>query len=179
MQKQTGKEIKVSDQKHIESRTDSLGVIEYVNDYFLEISGYSEAELIGRPHNVVRHPDMPKVLFKMIWKRINKGENIRAIIKNLAKDGRYYWVITEFEPKIDPVTNIIISHTAFKRHVSQKTISTITPIYQKLLEIEEKHNMQASEDYLLEYLEKNNTTYDELIDKLIADKGIFQRLLQL
>ena len=172
-------EIKLTDKQSIVSRTDSLGVIEYGNDYFQEISGYSEAELVGRPHNIVRHPDMPKVVFKMMWERISKGEDIRAIIKNLAKDGSYYWVLTEFEPKIDPVTNKILSHTAFRRHVPQRAINAIAPIYKKLLEIEKEHNMQSSEKYLLEFLEKNNTTYDEYIEKLMSHKGIFKRLLRL
>jgi len=172
-------EIKLSDKRYIVSRTDSLGVIEYGNDYFHEICGYSEAELVGKPHNIIRHPDMPKVLFKLMWERINKGEDIRAIVKNLAKDGSYYWVVTEFEPKIDPVTNKIVSHTAFRRYVPQKAINTIAPIYKKLLEIEQEQNVQTSEAYLLEFLEKNNTTYDEYIEKLIARKGIFKRLLRL
>ena len=172
-------EIKLSDKQYIVSRTDSLGVIEYGNDYFHEICGYSEAELVGRPHNIVRHPDMPKVLFKMMWERISKGGDIRAIVKNLAKDGSFYWVVTEFEPKIDPVTNKILSHTAFRRHVPQRAINAIAPIYQTLLEIEKEHNVQASEDFLLEFLEKNNTTYDAYVEKLISPKGIFKRLLRL
>jgi len=172
-------EIKLSDTQYILSRTDSLGVIEYANEYFEEICGYSEAELIGRPHSIVRHPDMPKVLFKMMWERINKGEDIRAIVKNLAKDGSYYWIVTEFESKIDPVTNRIVSHTAFGRCVPQKAINTIAPIYKKILEIEKEHNIQASEDYLLEFLEKNNTTYNEYVEKLISSKGILKHLLRL
>ncbi len=171
-------EIKLSDKQYIVSRTDSLGVIEYGNDYFHEISGYSEAELIGKPHNIVRHPDMPKVLFKMMWERINKGKNIKAIVKNLAKDGSFYWIVTAFESKIDPVTNRIISHTAFGRHVPQKAINAIAPIYKKLLEIEKEHSVQASEKYLLEFLETDNTTYDEYVEKLIANKGIFKRFLR-
>ena len=62
----------------------------YGNDYFVEISGYSEAELIGKPHNIIRHPDMPRVVFKMMWERIKRGENIMALVKNLAKDKKSY-----------------------------------------------------------------------------------------
>ncbi|MEN8302736.1 MAG: PAS domain-containing protein [Campylobacterota bacterium] len=172
-------EIKLDDNRYTVSRTDSLGVIEYADDYFEEISGYSEAELIGRPHSIVRHPDMPKVVFKIMWEEINKGENIKTIIKNLAKDGSYYWVVADFESKIDPVTNKIVSHTAFERPIPKKAVKSITPIYQKLLEIEKEHNLQASEDYLLVYLEKNNTTYDELVEKLISKKSLFEHLLRL
>ncbi|MEA2111286.1 MAG: PAS domain-containing protein [Campylobacterota bacterium] len=83
-------EIVLDPKQYIVSKTDRKGVIEYGNEYFVEISGYKESELIGTPHNLIRHPDMPKVAFKMMWERILKGENFIAIVKNLAKDGRYY-----------------------------------------------------------------------------------------
>jgi PAS domain S-box-containing protein len=167
-------EIKLSSKRYIVSKTDAKGIIEYGNDYFVEISGYSEAELIGQPHNIVRHPDMPKVVYKMMWDRINKGQNIMAVVKNLAKDGSYYWVVTEFEPKVDPITNEIISHTAFRKAAPQKAIDTMTPIYQKLLEIEKNGGVEASEKYLRGFLEENKTTYDDFIDKLVGNSGIFK-----
>ncbi|MBU1927643.1 PAS domain-containing protein [bacterium] len=167
-------EIKLSNKRYIVSKTDAKGIIEYGNDYFVEISGYSEAELIGQPHNIVRHPDMPKVVFKMMWDRISRGKNIMAVVKNLAKDGSYYWVVTEFEPKIDPITNEILSHTAFRKAAPQKAIDTMTPIYQKLLEIEKTGGMEASEKYLRGFFEENKTTYDEFIDKLVGNSGIFK-----
>jgi len=159
---------------NIVSKTDPKGIIEYGNDYFVEISGYSEAELIGKPHSLIRHPDMPKVVFKMMWDRINKAQNIMAVVKNLAKDGRYYWVVTEFEPKIDPITNNIISHTAFRKAAPEKAVQVIEPIYQKLLEIEKESGMEGSEKYLRGFLEEKNMTYDEFIDDLVGNKGIFK-----
>lgn len=171
-------EIKLSQEQYIVSRTDSIGVIEYGNDYFYKICGYTDAELHGQPHNIIRHPDMPRILFKMMWERISKGEDIRAIVKNLAKDGSYYWVVTEFEPKIDPVTGKTLSHTAFRRHVPQKVINAITPIYKKLLEIEKTEGMQGSEAYLLEYLQQHNTTYDEFITNLVSKQDLFKRIFQ-
>jgi len=121
-------EIKLSPKRYIVSKTDSKGIIEYGNDYFVEICGYSQEELIGQPHNIVRHPDMPKIAFKLMWDRISKGENFIAVVKNLAKDGSYYWVVTDFEPKVDPITNKIISHTAFRKAAPQQAIDTMAPI---------------------------------------------------
>jgi len=167
-------EIKLNPKRYIVSKTNAQGTIEYGNDYFVEISGYTEAELIGKPHSIVRHPDMPKVVFKMMWDRINSAKNIMAIVKNLAKDGSYYWVITEFEPKVDPITNKVISHTAFRKAAPQKAIDAIEPIYQKLLEIEKDGGMEASEKYLRGYLEEKGVTYDEFIDGLIGNKGLFK-----
>lgn len=170
----TNHEIKLDSKRYIVSKTDAKGFIEYGNDYFVEISGYSEAELIGKPHSIVRHPDMPKIVFKMMWDRINRGQNIMAVVKNLAKDGSYYWVVTEFEPKFDPISNEIISHTAFRKAAPQKAIDTMEPIYQKLIEIEKDGGMEASEKYLRGFLEENHTTYDEFVNNLVGNKGVFK-----
>ncbi|NCO01376.1 MAG: PAS domain-containing protein [Epsilonproteobacteria bacterium] len=167
-------EIKLNPKRYIVSKTNAKGVIEYCNDYFVEISGYAEAELIAQPHSIVRHPDMPKIVFKIMWERINNTKNIMAIVKNMAKDGSYYWVVTEFEPKIDPITNKIISHTAFRKAVPQKAIDAMIPIYQKLIEIEKVGGMEASEKYLRGFLEEKKMTYDEFIDELIGNNALFK-----
>jgi len=167
-------EIKLSKKRYIVSKTDPKGIIEYGNDYFVEISGYSEAELIGQPHSIIRHPDMPKIVFKMMWDRIKKNENIMAVVKNLAKDGSYYWVVTEFEAKVDPITNEIISYTAFRKAAPPKVVEAIIPVYAKLLEIEAKGGMEASEKYLRGFFEEKNTSYDEFINELVENKGIFK-----
>ena len=170
----TGKEIKLSSKRYIVSKTDAKGIIEYGNDYFMEISGYSQEELIGKPHSIVRHPDMPKVAFKMMWDRIKQGKNFIAVVKNLSKNGDHYWVVTEFEPKIDAISNEIVSHTAFRKAAPQKAIDTMAPIYAKLLEIEEEGGMVESEKYLRNFLEENNTTYDDFINDLVGNKGLFK-----
>ena len=167
-------EIQLNPKKYIVSKTDPKGIIEYGNDYFVEISGYSETELIGQPHSIIRHPDMPKIVFKMMWDRINNAQNIMAVVKNLAKDGSYYWVVTEFEPKLDPITNKIISHTAYRKAAPKAAVAAMEPIYKKLLEIEKEGGMQASEKYLRGYLEEKSISYDELINELTGNKGLFK-----
>ncbi len=170
----TDNEIKLSSNRYIVSKTDAKGIIEYGNDYFIEISGYTEEELIGKNHNIVRHPDMPKIAFKLMWDRISKGENFIAVVKNLAKDGSYYWVVTDFEPKINPITNEIISHTAFRKAAPQKAIDTMTPIYAKLVELEKEGGMKASEAFLVSFLEENKTTYDKFVNKTVGNSGVFK-----
>ena len=172
------KEIHLDHKRYIVSKTDPNGIIEYGNDYFVEISKYSEQELIGQAHNIIRHPDMPKVVFKMMWDRLNKGKNIMALVKNLAKDGSYYWVITEFEPKRDAISNEIISHTAFRKAAPKDAIKSIEPIYKKLLEIEKSSGVDASEKYFRAYLEEKDITYDEFIDKLVGNNTIFKIFFQ-
>ncbi len=165
--------ISLDSKRYIVSKTDSRGVIEYGNDYFVEISGYKESELIGQPHSMIRHPDMPKIIFKLMWERIQSGESIFAVIKNLAKDGRYYWVITEFDSKVDPLTNKIVKYTAFRKAAPQSVIDAITPLYAKLVEIEAQSGVEGSEKYIVGYLEDQGKSYDEFINELIGNKGLF------
>jgi len=167
-------EIQLSEKRYIVSKTDAKGIITYANDYFVEICGYSDKELLGQPHSIVRHPDMPKIAFKLMWDRIKKGENFIAIVKNLAKDGSFYWVVTDFEPKIDPITNEVTSHTAFRKAAPRKAIEAIIPIYATLLKIEQEDGVQASEMFLRNFLEENRTTYDEFIDKTVGNRGLFK-----
>jgi PAS domain S-box-containing protein len=91
------KAIPLNSKKIIVSKTDRYGKIQYVNEYFCEVSGYEEGEVMGVPHNIVRHPDMPQAVFYLMWQTIKEGDNITAIVKNLAKSGEYYWVTTDFE----------------------------------------------------------------------------------
>ena len=167
-------QIELSSKRYIVSRTDRKGIITYGNDYFIEISGYEEDELIGHPHNIIRHPDMPKIAFKLMWDRIKDGKNFIALVKNLAKDGRYYWVVTDFEPKIDPITNEIVSYTAFRKAAPKKAIEEIEPIYAKLLELEKEVGVEASEEYFRTFLDEKKTTYDDFINELVGNHGLFK-----
>ncbi len=86
------REIKLSSDIMIVSQTDEKGVILYANDDFCKIAGYTKDELIGKPHNIVRHSDMPKVAFQGLWETIRKGEIWNGIVKNKTSNGDYYWV---------------------------------------------------------------------------------------
>jgi len=88
-------ETEVPENELIISRTDLKGIITYVNDTFADISGYEPDELIGKAHNVVRHPDMPKSAFADVWKTIEEGKVWSGYIKNMRKDRGYYWVHAE------------------------------------------------------------------------------------
>jgi PAS domain S-box-containing protein len=145
-------EIPLDPKRYIVSETDSKGKITFCNDYFMEISGYSQEELIGAPHSIVRHPDMPKVVFKLLWETISKGKNINAVVKNLAKDGRYYWIFTEFEIRKDTDTGNIIGYHASRKTISKHVIEIIAQLYTKLLEIEKNEGVEASQKYLINFL---------------------------
>ena len=167
-------QIKLDKHKYIMSRTDIAGNIEFGNDYFYEISGYTANELMGRSHNIIRHPDMPKVIFKLMWDRLKQGKNIFAVVKNLAKDGRYYWVTTKFEIKKHPVDNSIVGYMAFRQAASQSAIDEINRLYAELRDIEKNGGVEASEKYLIGFLDSKRMTYDEYIDEIIGNKGAFK-----
>lgn len=167
-------ELLLDNKKYIVSKTDTKGNIAYINEYFTKISGYSCEELIGSPHSIIRHPDMPKIIFKLMWKRIQTGQNIVALVKNLTKDGKYYWVMTDFEAKKDRLTNEVISYTAFRKAAPRSSVKKIIPIYEKLLELENLGGMDASEKYLTWMLEEKDMDYDAFINKLVKNTGLLK-----
>ncbi len=162
------KEIILDPKKVIMSKTDAKGVIEFANDYFMEICGYEEYELMGKPHNVIRHPDMPRVIYKILWERLHQGKNIHAVVKNLAKDGSYYWVVTNFETKYD-ANGKIISHYSRRKSAPKHVVETIEKLYKILLSLEvDDRNMKKSLNYFEGYFENKQTTYDDFILELIG-----------
>ncbi len=161
------REIKLDPSRTIMSKTDARGVIEYANDYFMEICGYEEYELMGQPHSIIRHPDMPKVIFSELWKRLNKGENIHAFVKNLAKDGRYYWVLTNFETKYDE-SGAIISHYARRKAAPGNAIYQIEKLYKTLKSIEDTQGIEVAERYFSGLLEEKNMNYNEFILEILG-----------
>ncbi|AXT60653.1 PAS domain S-box protein [Aquimarina sp. AD10] len=158
-------EIILDTKQTIMSKTNPKGIIEYANDYFMEISGYEEFELIGQPHNVIRHPDMPKVIFKWLWERLKEKKNINALVKNLAKDGRFYWVITDFEVKLDD-NGEIKSFSARRKAPPRSTIEKISALYKKILSIEQARGVEIAEKYFVGFLEEKGMTYDEFIEDI-------------
>ncbi len=160
-------EVKWDKTEELVSKTDFKGIITYVNQSFVDVSGYEEHELIGKPHNIIRHPDMPKVIFKIMWENILKGSDFHAIVKNMAKTGRYYWIITRFEIIKDDKGNV----TAFlgrRKSISSEAAEKITELYTKLLNIEVACGLVASENYLMGFLDDNRTSFDDYIAELIA-----------
>jgi len=156
------KEIVLDPFKTIMSKTDRKGIIEFANDYFMEVSGYKEWELMGQPHNIIRHPDMPKIIFKLLWDRLYDGKNIHAVVKNLSKDGRYYWVITDFQIKYNSEGDIRALYSR-RKAIPEKVKYFFSDFYHKLLQIEEKNGIKASYHYLMGFLEDHHKTYDKFI----------------
>jgi PAS domain S-box-containing protein len=165
----------VSWDKNLElvSKTDQFGTILYCNENFVNISGYEEHELVGRPHSIIRHPDMPKVIFKILWDHISNGEDFHAVVKNMAKSGRFYWVITQFEIIKNDEGNII-GYIGRRRSVSDNVIRHFEKLYVKLLKIESEVSIKSAEDYIYGFLEDHKKTYQEFLSDILAEDAMFK-----
>jgi len=174
----TNKEIKLKKHKYIVSKTDAKGKILYANEYFSQVCGYAVQELVGAPHNIIRHPDMPKAVFYLLWEHIQNGRNISAVVKNLTKNGDYYWVVTDFEIRRNSETDVITQYVAFRHHVPGKVIKQIEPLYAKMLEIEQVQGMEASIEFLQSFLDEQQMSYDQYIEKLARPSGLAAKLFE-
>lgn len=146
----------------IVSKTDTHGKIIYGNKTFIKISGYEEGELIGAPHSILRHPDMPKIVFKLLWDRIKAKEEIFAYVKNLCKDGSYYWVFANATATIDPSGNIRDFHSV-RRKPSDKALAVIPGLYTQLLAAERNGGIESSKALLDKILNEKGVNYDGFI----------------
>ena len=156
------KELVFSDSQRLISATDRQGNITYCNDEFVAISGFSREQLIGQPHNIVRHPQMPKCIFKLLWERIQSGEEIFAYVVNQAKNGDHYWVFANVTPSFDN-NGKIIGYYSVRRKPKSDALKTIQALYATLINAEKSGGVNASVKYLEETLHSKGKNYDEFI----------------
>ena len=123
-------EVKLSADTMIVSETDAKGIILYANTDFCKIAGYSKEELIGKPHNYVRHPDMPKAAFEDLWKTIQSGNIWNGIVKNKTKDGGYYWVNATAYPSKN--SNGVLRYVSVRVKPTDKEIENAINLYKTL-----------------------------------------------
>lgn len=144
------------------TKTDLKGKITYANRAFMDIVGMSEDQLVGANHNIIRHPDMPKVIFKLLWDYLKSGKEIHAYVKNICSDGSYYWVLANITPSYSPQHKIIGYHSS-RRTPTPEALSIIKPLYEKLLKAEKTGGINASENIINELLQEKGVSYDEFI----------------
>ena len=148
-------------------KTDNTGVILYVNDDFVDVSGYEEVELINNPVNMLRHPDTPQAIFKLMWDDLNFKRGAHVIVKNVAKTGRFFWTALEINANVN--TDKSISYTAQLKSVPDDVISDkIGPLYEKLIKLEKENGMNAGVNYLIGFLEEKDKSLIDLMDSLIV-----------
>jgi PAS domain S-box-containing protein len=159
------------DDQVIVSKTDVRGFITYANSTFVAISGYTERELIGKPHNLVRHPDMPRCVFRFFWERLSAGHEIFAYVKNRCKNGDYYWVLAHATPSHSPDGTLVGYHSARRTPHREALNRVIIPTYRALLDIEQqdadrKVGMERAYAVLLDTIGKTEMDYDQWVFSL-------------
>ncbi len=163
----TGRERTFGDDEIIVSKTDVGGKITYANHVFLRVSGYSEEESVGAPHSLIRHPDMPRAVFKLAWDRLLDGHEIFAYVNNLASNGDNYWVLAHMTPTRDSAGEIVGFHSN-RRVPDRAKIAKVLPLYETLLAEERRHadraaGLSASSSILASTLQEIGKDYDEWI----------------
>lgn len=119
------------DGRLIVSRTNLAGIITHANEAFVKMSGYEIGELIGAPHHILRHPDMPKAAFADLWATIASGKKWHGYVKNLRKDGLFYWVYATVIPNVR--RGVVVSYTSVRRKPSRSKINEMADLYAKML----------------------------------------------
>jgi PAS domain S-box-containing protein len=150
------------DNDFIVSKTDLKGRITYANEIFIEFSGYSQHELLNTQHNIIRHPDMPRAVFYLLWKTLESGCEFNGYVKNMSKDGGFYWVFANVTPSYNN-NNKVIGYYSVRRKPSARAVSAVEPIYKEMLLTEKnagaKNAIDAATQLLLEKLQ--GVEYDQ------------------
>lgn len=166
------REVRLGEDEFIVSKTDTRGIMTYANRTFLRTSGYAEGELLGKQHNIVRHPEMPRGTFRLMWQTLDRGEEFFAYIKNLCKDGSFYWVLANVTPDRD-ARGEVVGYYSVRRKPHDHAIQTMEPLYRKMVEIEQSAGAKAgparSIEYLEEFYRSRQMSYEELVLSLDSD----------
>lgn len=170
--KPTGRERPFEAEDIIVSKTDTKGRITYVNDVFCSVGEYSEDDLLGKPHSIIRHPDMPRAIFALLWQRLKAGEEIFAFVKNLAKSGDHYWVFAHVTPSFDRQGAISGFHSN-RRSVPRAALTVIEGLYRDMLAAEQAEadparGIEASMQLLERYVGERGCVYDAFVQSIAA-----------
>ena len=154
-------EKKFNENELLVTKTNLKGIITYANQAFINIVGLTEEELVGKPHNIIRHPDMPKIIFKLLWDTLKSNSEIHAYVKNLCADGSYYWVMANITPSY--LNGKVVGYHSARRAPTKNAISIIEPLYKQLLSAERSGGINASQKILDNLLQEKGMEYDEFI----------------
>ncbi|HXY99518.1 MAG TPA: PAS domain-containing protein [Stellaceae bacterium] len=163
----TGRESPFQDTEIIVSKTDLTGRLIYANTVFQRVSHFTAKELIGQPHSIIRHPDMPRAVFKLLWDTIEAKRELFAYILNLASNGDHYWVLAHVTPSFDAGGKVVGYHSNRRKPDADK-LAKVVPLYKMLLEEERrgedrKAGMRRASDRLMAELRNRGLEYDEFV----------------
>ncbi|HEY9203993.1 MAG TPA: PAS domain-containing protein [Sulfurimonas sp.] len=155
----------MADNDFIVSKTDLKGKITYCNKIFMKMAEYKEEELLGKPHSIIRHPDMPKAVFKYLWDTIPTKQEVFAFVVNRTKNDNHYWVFTNVTASVDK-NGKIIGYYSVRRKPNPEALKVIIPLYKEMLRVEKSEGVEASFKVLTDILQEKGVGYDELIISL-------------
>lgn len=162
----TEQEISLDKNEVIVSKTDLTGRITYVNRAFMRIANFSETESLGQQHNLVRHPDMPRGAFHLLWETLKQGREFFGYVKNFTSDGHFYWVFANVTPDHD-ADGQLVGYFSVRTKPSKNAINTMQAIYQEMLAVESRAGAAkapvASVEFLQAKLKELGTTYERFI----------------
>ncbi|MCV6621095.1 MAG: PAS domain-containing protein [Cellvibrionaceae bacterium] len=169
----SNKEVELSEDDLIVSKTDVTGKITYINRTFMRISGFVEKELIGMQHNVIRHADMPRGVFRKMWSDLKENKEFFGYVKNLCRDGSYYWVFANVTPDYDESGNLR-GYYSVRRKPGKNAIRLVESLYQKMREEEQRGDKKSAPDrswqLIDNYLEKEAVSYNRFMVELDANR---------
>lgn len=172
------REINVNPAQTLTCKINADSIIEYVNHAFSELSGYEEFEIIGESMDILRHPDMPDVIYEILKERLDKKEPMRLVNKVLAKDGRYFWLLSDFNTKVNEKSDQI-AHYSNSVAAPSFTVHKINSLYKILSKIESKSgDTVVSKRYLVGFLEERNLSYDQFVEDLSINHPEYEKPFQ-
>ena len=152
----------------IVSKGNEAGDITYANPIFFKLAGYTQGELLDQPHSKIRHPDMPKIIFKYLWANLKAGKNVNAFVKNLSKDGGFYWVLAQVRVASNP-DGSFRNYVSTRKPMTANARGVIEPLYANLLEAEgSSGDMNASLKVLESFLEANGASLATFNDIMLT-----------
>ncbi|UGV27830.1 PAS domain S-box protein [Rhodopseudomonas boonkerdii] len=169
--KPSGRETFFPESELIVSKTDLKGRMIYVNRLFCAMAGYTEAQLLGQQHSMIRHPDMPRSVFRLLWDTIEERREIFAYIKNMASNGDHYWVFAHVTPSYGTDGKVAGYHSNRRMPPPDLIKDTIAPLYAEVLAIEKRHAngkeaVAAGYKALTDFVASRKVSYDELMFSL-------------
>ena len=151
----------------IVTKTDLKGNITYCNECFLNISVLEEKYALSQPHSIIRHPDMPKAVFQILWDTLKRGDEFFGIVKNLSTDGSYYWVFANITPSFDEAGETQ-GYFSVRRKANNTLVKIMSDLYQNMLQAEKRHNndkqaIEASTQILNDFIDDKGVSYNEYL----------------
>lgn len=174
MSSQSSQEVLLDAGDLIITKTDPKGIITYANRKFMEVSAYRESMLLGKPHNIIRHPDMPRGVFRLLWKTLQNKQEFFGLVKNYTADGNFYWVFANITPDYGPGYSVQ-GYYSVRRQASRSAIAAATELYRQMIQIENNTGKAQAPDASVAWLHQEVArrgfkNYDQFVLNLTSKK---------